>query len=123
MTRSLGTAAGLGAVSGLRSLQGLAWCSRALVRRRPTRGAGHLERLLSHDLVADTLGLAAAVIAVLFSGALYLFLNLNLIAKTGITLRNALLSGMLIFLPSECVKGIFAFIFIKRIKPLILLGL
>ena len=60
MTRSLGTAAGLGAVSGLRSMLGLAWISRALAGRRPARGAGHLERLLSHDLVAGALALAAA---------------------------------------------------------------
>lgn len=60
MTRSLGTAAGLGVVSGLRSMQGLAWCSQALAGRSPARGAGHLERWLSHDLVAGTLALAAA---------------------------------------------------------------
>ena len=61
MTRSLGTAAGLGAVSGLRSMQGLAWLSRSLADRpRPARGAGQVERLLSHDLVAGTLALAAA---------------------------------------------------------------
>jgi uncharacterized membrane protein len=60
MTRSLRTAAGLGAVSGLRSMQGLAWLSRALAERGPAPGASHLERLLSHDLVAGTLALAAA---------------------------------------------------------------
>lgn len=60
MTRSLGTAAGLGAVSGLRSMQGLAWISRALAGRRPARGAGRVERLLSYDLVASALALAAA---------------------------------------------------------------
>lgn len=60
MTRSLGTAAGLGAVSGLRSMQGLAWVSRALAGRHLARGARPLERFLSHDLVADALGLAAA---------------------------------------------------------------
>ena len=60
MTRSLEMAAGLGAVSGLRTMQGLAWFSRALAGRRPARGAGHLERLLSHDLVASALALAAA---------------------------------------------------------------
>ncbi len=60
MTRSLGTAAGLGAVTGMRTMQGLAWVSRALAGRRPARGAGHLERLLSHDSVAGALALAAA---------------------------------------------------------------
>ena len=59
--RSLGTAAGLGAVSGLRSMQGLASLSRSLAGgRRPARGAGHVERFLSHELVAGTLALAAA---------------------------------------------------------------
>jgi uncharacterized membrane protein len=60
MKRSLGAAAGLGAVSGLRSMQGLAWVSRALAGRRPARGAGPVERLLSRDLVAGTVALAAA---------------------------------------------------------------
>jgi uncharacterized membrane protein len=60
MKRSLAAAAGLGAVSGLRSMQGLAWVSRALAGRRPARGAGPVERLLSHDLVAGALALAAA---------------------------------------------------------------
>ncbi|MEX2531920.1 MAG: hypothetical protein WD960_14220 [Gemmatimonadota bacterium] len=59
MTRSLRTAAGLGVATGLRSIQGLAWISRTLAGRRPARGAGHLERILSHDLVAGTLALAA----------------------------------------------------------------
>ena len=41
-------------------MQGLAWVSRSLVGRRPNRRAGRLERLLSHDLVAGALSLAAA---------------------------------------------------------------
>lgn len=60
MTRSLGAAAGLGVVSGLRSMQGLAWVSRALAGRRLPHGAGPVERLLSHDLVARALSVAAA---------------------------------------------------------------
>ena len=60
MTHSLGSAAGLGVVSGLRSMQGLAWTSRSLAGRRPVRGVGHLERFLSHDLVAGALSVAAA---------------------------------------------------------------
>ncbi len=60
MTRSVGTAAGLGAVSGLRSMQGLAWVSRSLAEGRPAQGAGSLERFLAHDLVARALALAAA---------------------------------------------------------------
>lgn len=60
MTRSLRIAAGLGAVTGLRSMQGLAWVSQALAGRHPARGASRLERLLSHDLVAGALTLAAA---------------------------------------------------------------
>lgn len=60
MTRSLRAAAGLGAVSGLRSMQGLAWISRSLAGRRLARGAGSVERFLSRDLVAAALGLAAA---------------------------------------------------------------
>lgn len=60
MTRSLMTAAGLGAVSGLRSMQALAWVSRSLAGQPPARGAGPLERLLSHDLVAGALATAAA---------------------------------------------------------------
>jgi len=60
MTRSIGAAAGLGVVSGLRSMQGLAWVSRALAGRRPARGAGPVERMLSHALVSRTLAVAAA---------------------------------------------------------------
>ena len=60
MTRSLAAAAGLGVVSGLRSMQGLAWVSRTLAGQRLARGAGPLERALSHDLVARALTLAAA---------------------------------------------------------------
>jgi uncharacterized membrane protein len=40
-------------------MQGLAWVSRALAGRRPARGAGPVERLLSHDLVAGALAMAA----------------------------------------------------------------
>lgn len=60
MTRSLGVAAGLGVVSGLRSMQGLVWVSRALAGRRPARWAGPVERFLSNDLAARALALAAA---------------------------------------------------------------
>jgi uncharacterized membrane protein len=60
MKRSIGTAAGLGAVSGLRSMQALAWCARALAGQPPEPGAAPLERFLSNDLVAGALALAAA---------------------------------------------------------------
>lgn len=52
MKRSLATAAGLGFVSGLRSMQGLAWVSRDLSSRRVPRRAGRLERWLARDDVA-----------------------------------------------------------------------
>ena len=59
-TERLGTAAGLGAVSGLRSMMGMAMVSRELSgRRRMPRNASVLEEWLSKDLVALTLsGLA-----------------------------------------------------------------
>jgi uncharacterized membrane protein len=60
MMRSTGTAAGLGVVSGLRSMQALAWVSRTLSgmpQRRRTRG---LERILANDAVAAFLAMAAA---------------------------------------------------------------
>jgi uncharacterized membrane protein len=58
VNRSLATAAGLGLVSGLRTLQGLAWLSRHLASRRPARGAVTVERWLANPVVAR--GLAAA---------------------------------------------------------------
>lgn len=59
MNDSLLTAAGLGAVTGLRSLQGLAWTSRELAGRRTRRRATRLERWLADDTVATILaGLA-----------------------------------------------------------------
>lgn len=64
MNQRLGTAAALGAVTGLRSLIGLTLLSRELSdRRRLPRRAGTLEQWLSDDLVAITLsGLALSEI-------------------------------------------------------------
>jgi uncharacterized membrane protein len=56
MNRSLATAAGLGAVTGMRSMQALAWVSRDLSRRLP-RKANRLERWLAAHPVS--LGLSA----------------------------------------------------------------
>lgn len=56
----LGTAAGLGAVTGMRSMMGLAMASRELSdRRRLPRSAGRLEEWLAEDLVAITLSALA----------------------------------------------------------------
>ncbi len=74
------------------------------------------------DSVRLSAGLAAGMGVILFAGSFYLFINLNFIANTGITLKTAFLGGMLIFLPSEFIKGTLAFIIIKRIKPLIFQG-
>lgn len=62
----LGTAAGLGAVTGMRSLMGLAMVSRELSdRRRLPRHAGRLEEWLAEDLVAVALsGLALGELVV-----------------------------------------------------------
>lgn len=64
MNQSLITAAGLGAVTGLRSMMGVAWTARALAGRRRRR-ASTLERALAHDAVATALaGLAVGEIVV-----------------------------------------------------------
>jgi uncharacterized membrane protein len=64
MNRSLAVAAGLGAVSGLRTMQALAWVSRDLSSRRVPRGASGLERLLARRDVAFLLrGLASGELA------------------------------------------------------------
>jgi len=64
MKPSLAAAAGLGAVSGLRTLQGLAWVSRDLSSRRLPRRASQLERWLAAPGVARVLaGLAAGELA------------------------------------------------------------
>ncbi len=61
MDRSLTTAAALGAVTGLRSMSGLAWTARQLAsRRRPRRRWTRLERWLARDTVATTLAVCAA---------------------------------------------------------------
>jgi uncharacterized membrane protein len=60
MKRSLMTAAGLGAVSGLRTAQALAWLSRELSHGRPTRDGSSLERWLSTDIVTFAIATAAA---------------------------------------------------------------
>jgi uncharacterized membrane protein len=60
MKRSLATAAGLGMVSGLRTMQGLAWAARALSQGKIPRHATGLERWLANDLVARALATAAA---------------------------------------------------------------
>lgn len=52
MNERLGVAAGLGAVSGLRSMTGLAAVSRELSDRRVLWGASRLEEWLAQDLVA-----------------------------------------------------------------------
>jgi uncharacterized membrane protein len=65
MNRSLAVAAGLGAVSGLRTMQALAWVSRDLSSRRVRRGASGLERALARRDVALVLrGLASGELAV-----------------------------------------------------------
>jgi uncharacterized membrane protein len=56
----LRAAAGLGAVSGLRTLQALAWVSRDLSSRRLSRRAGRMERWLADPWVARGLRGAAA---------------------------------------------------------------
>lgn len=59
MRQSLRTAAGLGAVTGLRSMQGLAWTSHELADRRMGRGATELQQWLAADTVSIVLaGLA-----------------------------------------------------------------
>lgn len=64
MKPSLAAAAGLGAASGLRTLQALAWVSRDLSSRRLPRRAGRLERWLAAPGLAPILaGLAAGEIA------------------------------------------------------------
>lgn len=64
MDRSLATAAGLGAVSGLRTMQGLAWVSHALSSHRVPRRATGLERWLARRDVATAIaGLASAELA------------------------------------------------------------
>jgi uncharacterized membrane protein len=60
MNRSLGVAMGLGAVSGLRTMQGLAWVSRDLSSRRVRRGASRLEKWLARRDVAFVLRVAAS---------------------------------------------------------------
>ncbi|MFW5951571.1 MAG: DUF4126 domain-containing protein [Gemmatimonadota bacterium] len=60
MNEKLVTAAGLGTVTGLRSMTGLAMVSRELSdRRRLPRGASRLEEWLAEDLVAVTLSALA----------------------------------------------------------------
>lgn len=63
MNGSLGSAAGLGAVTGLRSFTGAALLSRELSRRplsrRQRRRAGRVERWLAEPAVAKTLGVLA----------------------------------------------------------------
>jgi uncharacterized membrane protein len=61
VNRSLAAAAGLGAVSGLRTMQGLAWLSRHLSQHRPARRAGAVERWMAHDSVARALAVAATL--------------------------------------------------------------
>lgn len=59
MNESLLTAAGLGAVSGLRSMQGVAWVSQELAGRRFHFRATRLQRWLAEDTVSVVLaGLA-----------------------------------------------------------------
>lgn len=60
MNGSLGTAAGLGAVSGLRTLAGVALLARELSGRKLPRKAGRLERWLAEPGVANALTVAAA---------------------------------------------------------------
>jgi uncharacterized membrane protein len=60
MNRSLGVAMGLGAVSGLRTMQGLAWVSRDLSSRRVRRGASGVERWLARRDVAFVLRVLAS---------------------------------------------------------------
>jgi uncharacterized membrane protein len=59
--RSLGTAAGLGLVTGLRTLQGLAWVSRHLSHRRLSGDAMTVERWLAGDRVAAGLAVVASL--------------------------------------------------------------
>ncbi|NIP78133.1 MAG: DUF4126 domain-containing protein [Gemmatimonadetes bacterium] len=59
MKEELITAAGLGAVTGLRSMAGLAMTARELSGRRVPRRAGRLHRWLARDAVAATLGVMA----------------------------------------------------------------
>jgi uncharacterized membrane protein len=61
MKTSLWTAAGLGAVSGLRTLQPLAWTSRRLARKRIPRSATRVERALADSRVANALSAMAAL--------------------------------------------------------------
>lgn len=61
MSRSLGIAAGLGVVTGLRSLQGLAWVARELAGRRRRFGREpRLEAWLGDEAVARALAVLAA---------------------------------------------------------------
>jgi uncharacterized membrane protein len=64
MNRSLASAAGLGAVSGLRTMQGLAWVTHDLASRRVRRRASALERWLARGDVATVIaGMASAELA------------------------------------------------------------
>ena len=56
MNDSMITAAGLGAVTGLRSFQSLAWLSREYAGRRVPVGATALRRWLADDTVATVIG-------------------------------------------------------------------
>jgi uncharacterized membrane protein len=61
MNGSLGVAAGLGAVTGLRSMQAVAWVARELSDRRSRfRRPPRLEAWLGQDAVAGVLGVMAA---------------------------------------------------------------
>ncbi len=55
MNDTLWTAAGLGAVTGMRSMTGLAMLSRTYAEQRVPRRAGRLREWLARDLTANTL--------------------------------------------------------------------
>jgi len=59
---------------------------------------------------------SAAVVIIFTIGVLYLFLNLNLITKTGITIYSALWFGLLVFIPGEVVKIFLASYITKKLS-------
>ena len=59
---------------------------------------------------------SAAVVIIFTIGVIYLFLNLNLITKTGITIYSALWFGLLVFIPGEVVKIFLASYITKKLS-------
>ena len=57
------------------------------------------------------------MLIILLMGVVYLYLNMNFILQTDITLFYALWTGVVIFLPGEIVKMLAAIHLVKKLKP------